>query len=323
VLENLALRQQLGVLRRSVKRPRIEDRDRLLWLLLHRFYTAWDKALAIVSPDTVLHWHREGWRKYWGWRCQRRRRLGRPPIGWDLVVIIRLLAKQNRTWGARRIHDELVPLGHSVGVQTVRRYMPKRRRPGTGQRWKTFLQNELRATAACDFFSVPTATFRNLFVLVVLAHHRRHIQHVAVTAHPTSAWTAAQLEAAFPKGDRPKFLIHDRHKMFRSRTFLTALAHMRITDMPTAPRQCWQNGLCERVIETLRHDCTDHVLALGEQHLEGLLREYVNWYNASRTHFSLGGNAPQPRTREPTPVRRLSVTPVLGGLHHAYRVAAA
>jgi transposase InsO family protein len=277
--------------------------------------------LLFVKPETVIRWHRRGMRYYRG-RKSRPRKPGRPAIAWRLIYLIKRLSKDNVLWGAPHVRAELARLGHDVAQSTVERYMVRHRDPKRGQRWMTFLQNELRATAACDFFSVPTATFRNLFVLVVLAHNRRLIRHVAVTDHPTSAWTAAQLEEAFPQGDRPAYLIHDRHKMFRSKTFLASLARMRITDIPTAPRQCWKNGYCERVIETLRHDCTDHVLALGEQHLDGLLWEYVAWYNNRRTHFSLAGNSPRPRVREPTPARRLIASPVLGGLHHAYRRSA-
>ena len=203
----------------------------------------------------------------------------------------------------------------------MRRYMIRRGNPRTGQSWKTFVRNHMGVTAACDFFSVPTATFRSLFVFVVLSHDRRLIRRVAVTGHPTSAWVVAQLEQAFPEGARPQFLVHDRHKMFRSQTFRAALERMEIIDKATAPRQCWQNAHCERVIETLRHDCTDHFVAWNEPHLERLLREYVAWYNERRTHFSLGGNAPRPRVREPTPAQDVLARPVLGGLHHRYQRA--
>ena len=321
VLENLALRQQLMVQRRSVPRPQLTDGDRLFWQTLARVSSRWKECLAIVQPDTVLRWHRITWTALWR-RKSCRQKPGRPPIGWPLVALIKRLNRENVTWGARRIHDELELLGHKVGVETVRRYMRNPARPHTSQPWKTFIRNHLKVTAACDFFSVPTATFRNLFVFVVLSHDRRLIRHVAVTDHPTSVWVVAQLEDAFAEGERPEFLIHDRHRMFRSATFLAALDRMGVADKPTAPRQCWQNAFCERVIKTLRHDCTDHVIAWNERHLERLLRDYVAWYNAGRTHFSLGGNAPVPRVREPTPAREVRSTPVLGGLHHIYERAA-
>jgi putative transposase len=320
VAENLALRQQLGVLRRTVERPRVTDRDRVFWLAMRRLHAGWEGALTIVSPTTVVKWHRKGWTTYWYWRS--RPKPGRPSIGWPLVRLIKRLSRENRTWGARRIHDELELLGHRVGVETVRRYMLRRPKPWSGQGWKTFLRNHLGGTAACDFFSVPTATFRNLFVFVVLSHNRRRIRHVAVTAHPTSTWVVTQLEQAFPAEERPEFLVHDRDQVFRSTAFRAELQRMGIGDKPTARLQCWMNAYCERVIETLRHDCTDHVIAWNEQHLERLLREYVAWYNAHRTHFALGGNAPVPRVREVTPTAEVVAKSVLGGLHHRYRAVA-
>jgi hypothetical protein len=186
VLENAALRHQLGVLRRSVKRPRLTDADRRFWIVLVRVLPRWRECLLIVKPDTVLRWHRRGWRAYWRWKS-RTRRIGRPAIGWTLVRLIHRLSRENPTWGPARIRNELLLLGHDIGESTVWRYMARRRQPGGGQGWMTFLRNHMRVTAACDFFVVPSAAFRNLFVFVVLSHDRRLIRHVAVTTHPTAA----------------------------------------------------------------------------------------------------------------------------------------
>lgn len=323
LLENLALRQQLGVLRRAVTRPHLTDRDRIFWLILRRLHAGWANLLAVASPETVLRWHRQGWRAFWGWRS-RHVRLGRPEIGWKLMHLIRRLSKENPLWGYRRLHAELLLLGHTVGEQTVRRYMLRRGDPQRGQGWKTFLRNTLGTTAACDFFVVPTLGFQRLFAFVILDHGRRVIRHVAVTAKPSVAWCAVQLRVAFPKDrPRPKHLVHDREKTFRLPGFLSVLADLGIEDkVSPAPRQPWMNGLCERVIGTLRRDCTDHVLVFNEAHLERILRSYVVYYNASRTHLALERNAPIPRAPTSTPIHDLDATPVLGGLHHTYRRAA-
>jgi transposase InsO family protein len=320
VLENLALRQQLGVLRRAVKRPKVTDSDRLLWLMLRRLHAGWSGLLAIVSPDTVLRWHKAGFRALW--RSKSAHRIGRPEIPRKLYCLIRKLSRENPLWGARRIAAELELLGWKVGSSTVNRYMA-RRRPRSGQGWKTFLRNTMGVTAACDFFVVPTVGFRRLFAFVVLEHDRRRIRHVAVTAHPSAAWMAQQVVLAYPEeAGRPVYLVHDRQRCFTSVLFQEHLRELQIEDRTTAPRQCWQNAYCERVIETLRHECTDHVLVLAERQLERLLREYAAYYNASRTHLSLERNAPWPRAREPTPASEFVATPVLGGLHHSYTRAA-
>jgi hypothetical protein len=183
-------------------------------------------------------WHRQGWRRWWRWKS--RRTPGRPAIGWKLVHLIRRLSRENKTWGARRIHDELELLGHKVGVETVRRYMLRAGSPKSGQGWKTFIRNHMGVTAACDFFTLPTATFQRLFVFVVLSHDRRLIRHVAVTDRPSVAWTAAQIAKAFPEEvPRPEYLVHDREKTFGCAGFLEQLEALGIEDKRTAPRQPW------------------------------------------------------------------------------------
>jgi len=321
VLENLALRQQLNVARRSVKRPRLTDADRVFWIGLVRVFPGWRECLCLVKPETVLGWHRKGWRAYWRWKSKARK-AGRPPIGWRLVRLIHRLSRENPTWGAPRIRSELLLLGHDVGESTVARYMARNRHRGRGQSWMTFLRNHLKVTAACDFFTVPTITFRNLYVLVVLSHDRRLIRHVAVTAHPTAEWTARQILEAFPGGEEPKFLLRDNDAIYGD-DFTRLVKAAAIREITTGYRSPWQNPYAERVIGTLRRECTDHLLVLGERHLERALREYVGtFYNLARPHLSLDGNSPLPRTREATPAEVVIATPVLGGLHHTYRRAA-
>jgi putative transposase len=321
VLENAALRQQLNVLRRQVPRPRLGTGDRVFWLVLRRIFPEWRSVLAIASPKTVLRWHRGGFRLLWRWKS--RHKLGRPAIPRKLLCLIWRLQRENPTWGAHRIANELALLGHKVGKSTVGRYMRRKFPTGRGQSWKTFVQNHMNVTAACDFFVVPTLGFRRLFAFVVLSHDRRRIRHIAVTARPSVAWTAAQIRTAFSEpGARPTYLIHDREKTFRCPGFLQALQQLAITDKKTARRQPWMNGYCERVIGTLRRECTDHLIALNERHLERLLRTYAAYYNASRTHMALERNAPLPRAPARAPAGELLATPVLGGLHHTYAAAA-
>jgi transposase InsO family protein len=319
-LENLALRQQLAVLKRKVPHPGPTDRDRRFWLLMRALHDGWKECLHLVQPDTVIRWHRKGWRSYWR-RKSRRRRPGRPAIGYELMFLIKRMQRENPLWGAPRITSELRLLGHDIGQSTVSRYMKETRDPAGAQRWRTFLSNHVKGLAACDFFVVPTVFFQRLFVLVVLSHDRRLIRHVAVTAHPTAEWTARQLCEAFPE-DEPTHLIHDNDGAFRGE-FRRKIEAMGITDVPITPGHWLQNAYCERVIGTLRRECTDHVIALNERHLLGIVREYVEqYYNVVRPHLSLERNAPIARQRETTPATRVKATPVLGELHHRYERAA-
>ena len=316
-LENLALRHQLAVLKRSVPRPRITDSDRRLWIVLRRFLDAWRDALILVQPNTVVRWHRAGFRAYWR-RKSVPRRIGRPPIPMRLVCLIKRLSKENATLGAPHIKDELALLGHDVAVSTVARYKV-RTRPGSAQGWKTFIRNHIHETAACDFFTVPTVRFRVLYVFVVLSLDRRRILHFNVTSNPTAAWTARQLFEAFPGDLRlPRFLMRDRDSIYGWEV-MPALKAMKMRSVVSSPRSPWQNPYAERVIGTLRRECTDHIIPWGEEHLRRVLSEYVRYYNEARTHQGLDGDAPEGRVVERA--REVVGEPVLGGLHHRYRRA--
>jgi transposase InsO family protein len=243
----------------------------------------WRECLLIVRPETVVRWHRRGFRYYWA-RKSRQRTQGRPPIGWKLVHLIRRLSTENVLWGAPAIARELRRLGHEVADSTVAKYMVPRRDPGRGQRWTTFLRNHLGVTAACDFFVVPTLRFSLLYGFVVLSHDRRLIVHVGVTAHPTAEWTARQLVEAFP-GDSevPRFLVRDRDAIYGD-AFARQVKAMGLWQLRTAHKSPWQNGYCERVIGSIRRECLDHMIPLGERHLLLTLRAYADWYNSARTH---------------------------------------
>ena len=274
-LEILALRHQLEVLQRTrPRRLRLAKPDRWLWSLLARIWTGWRTALVIVKPETVIAWHRRGFRLWWVWRSGRRK--GRPTVTADVRRLIRTMARANPRWGAPRIHGELLKLGIDVCQATVAKYMRRQRQPPS-QNWRTFLRNHIGQVVAADFFVVPTATYRLLFVLVLLAHDRRRIRHVAVTAHPTAAWTAQQLREAFPWDEAPRYLIHDRDHAFES---LGTLAKaMGIEEVLTAPRAPWQNAFVERFIGSARRECLDHMIVLNEAGL----RKLMTLYGSSRT----------------------------------------
>ena len=211
-IENLALRQQLAVYKQRVKRPRLRPRDRVFWVWLSRFWSNWQSALVIVQPETVVRWHRQGFKLYWCWKS-RRRKLGRPPIEREIRDLIRRMSRENLTWGAPRIVSELALLGHSVAQQTVAKYMVRNRKPPS-QTWRTFLDNHVPDIAACDFFTVPTATFRVLYVFIVLRHARRQVVHFNVTTNPSAEWTAQQIVNAFPYEEAPRFLLRDRDGIY-------------------------------------------------------------------------------------------------------------
>ncbi len=320
-LENVALRHQLAVLRRSVKRAPIRDSDRVFWILMRRLLVDWQDALVFVKPETVIRWHRKGWRYYWK-RKSKPRTPGRPPISFKLIHLIRRLSKENPLWGAPRIQSELALLGHEIAESTVAKYMVRHSDPKKQQNWRTFLRNHLGVTAACDFFTVPTLTFKTLYCFVVLSHDRRRILHVGVTQHPTEEWTVRQILEAFPgDGSEPRYLIRDRDSIYGS-FFRRHIEAMGIEQVVTGRKCPWQNPYCERVIGSIRRECTDHVIALGERHLLGILREYVAYYHSARTHLSLDRNSPIPRTVALPRQGRIVAEPVLGGLHHRYRRAA-
>jgi putative transposase len=263
-LENLTLRQQIAVLRRSVKRPKVRDRDRIFWVLLSRFWAGWSSALVIVKPEAVIRWHRSGFRLYWRWRS-RKRNVGRPKVEAEIRNLVRRMCRQNPTWGAPRILSELRLLSYDVSESTVAKYMTRRRKPRS-QTWRTFLENHVGETAAVDFFTVPTATFRVLFCFLVLLHDRRRVVHFNVTANPSGPWAAQQVIEAFPFDEAPRFLLRDRDSVYDGR-FRNRIRGMGIEEVFIAPHAPWQNPYVERLIGAIRRDSLDHVIVLDEGHL--------------------------------------------------------
>src|SRR6266403_6236610 len=312
-LENLALRQQLALLRHRSKRPRFGRLARAFWVWLSRRWAGWRKALYVVRPETVIRWHRQGFRAFWTWNS-RRGRTGRPPIGSELAHLIRTVAHANPLWGAPRIHGELLKLGFEVSQRTVARLMPRRPKPPS-QTWRTFLQNHVLDLVSVDFFVVPTATFRVLYVFVVLLQHRRQVVHFNVTDSPTAAWTAQQLVEAFSDDSAPRYLLRDRDGTYGGE-FRRRVNGMGIAGVLTAPRSPWQNPFAERVIGTIRRELLDHVIVLNEGHLRRRLHSYLRYYHGSRTHLALEKDAPEPRAVELPEQGSIVALPQVGGLHH-------
>ena len=291
-LENLALRQQLAAYKRTISRPKLRTLDRVLWVGLARVWTGWRRALVIVSPDTVLRWQRRRFREYWT-QLSRRPTGGRPPVNAEITALVRKMAAANPLWGAPRIHGELLKLGIDVAERTVSRLIPKRC-PEPSQTWRTFLANHVRDLVSIDFFTAPTAGLRVLFILVVLAHHRRRVVHFNVTEHPTAAWTTQQIVDAFPDDSAPSYLLRDRDQVY-GQQFRHRVKGMGIEEVLAAPHSPWQNPFVERLIGSIRRECLNHVLVLGERHLHRVLNRYFIYYHQARTHLALEKDAPDLR----------------------------
>jgi putative transposase len=319
VTENLALRQQLLVLHRSTNRPRLRHRDRLFWIALSQLWRNWRSILVIVKPETVITWHRQGFKCYWRWKS-RAGPVGRPRIDQETRGLIRRMSFENPTWGVPRIQAELHLLGYEVAESTVAKYQVSIRKPPS-QTWKSFLRNHAGQIAAIDFFTVPTVTFDVLYGFVVLLHDRRRVVHFNVTAHPTAVWTAQQLIEGFPEDRAPRFLLRDRDQIY-GEYFRSRVAGMGIEEVVTAARSPWQNPYAERLIGSIRRECLDHVIVFSEGHLRQILREYFDYYHEVRPHQSLQRNSPIPRRVELPSKGKVISIPQVGGLHHRYLRAA-
>jgi putative transposase len=320
-LENVALRHQIAVLQRSVKkRPRLHAADRLLWVWLSRVWADWRSSLVIVKPETVVAWHRKAFRLFWTWKI-RRGKSGRPAVPREVRDLIRRMSKENQGWGAPRVHGELLKLGINIGETSVSKYLVRSRKPPS-QTWRTFLENHVTSLVSVDFFTVPTIRFQVLYVFLVLAHERRRILHFAVTAHPTAEWTAQQLREAFPWESAPRYLLRDRDGIF-GHDFVEQVKSMGIKQVLSAPRSPWQRAYVERVIGTIRRECLDHVIVFNEGSLYRHLRLFLGYYHQTRTHLGLQKDSPEPRTIQPPEAGRVISIPEVGGLHHRYERRAA
>jgi transposase InsO family protein len=328
--EVLFLRKQLALYEeRQIKPRQANSAIRLAMVWLSRWFN-WRSALSIVKPETFVRWHRQGFRWFWRYKSKP----GRPTLPKGLQALIRRMALENPTWGQERIANELLlKLGLKVSPRTVRKYMPDhcvgspgRRRQS--QRWSTFVRNHAKGIIACDFCVAVTATFRVLYVFVVIEHASRRLLHMNVTTHPTAEWVVQQFREAIPADHSYRILIHDRDTIF-SKALDQRVSHMGLRVLKTLVRMPVANSICERVIGTLRRECLDFMIPLNEKHLYSILKEWVGHYNESRPHMSLGPGIP--KTIRPLPVTQqvhrhrvprdqcLAVEPIIGGLHHDYR----
>jgi transposase InsO family protein len=311
--ENAVLRHQLIVLRRRVRgRAQPTNNDRWFLVQMYRWFPSILKVVTIVQPETLVRWHRAGFRRYWRWKSNSRG--GRPRIEIELRALIRQMSTENQLWGAPRIHGELLKLGFSVAQSTVAKYMVKRRGPPS-QGWKTFLRNHAPDIAAMDLFLLPTIGFKLLYGFVIVRIDRRDLVCINVTANPTAEWIARQITEAFPWDGAPRYMIRDRDRIYGA-VVTRRLRAMGIRDKPIAPASPWQNGFAERLIGSIRRECLDHILVLGEAHLRRILNSYADYYNGVRTHRSLHKDAPVFRAVQLTGIVRSR--PILGGLHHHY-----
>jgi transposase InsO family protein len=311
--ENAVLRHQLIVLRRKMcGRVQLATGDRWFFVQLFRWFPSILKVLTIIRPETLVRWHRAGFRRYWRWKS--RSLGGRPQIETELRALIRRMGVENPLWGAPRIHGELLKLGFEVAQSSVAKYMVKRRGPPS-QEWRTFLSNHAPDIAAMDLFVVPTIGFDLLYAFIIVRLQRRDLVWINVTTNPTAEWIARQITEAFPWNEAPRYIIRDRDRIYGA-AVSRRLRAMGIRDKPTAPASPWQNGFAERLIGSIRRECLDHIVVLGEAHLRRILRSYACYYNDIRTHRSLDKDAPTSR-----PVQRTGIInsrAILGGLHHHY-----
>jgi len=311
--ENIALRHQILVLKRKHRgRIRLRGLDRVILGWLSRLGPAVADAIIIVKPETLVRWHRQGFRAFWRWKSGSFG--GRRPIEKELTTLILRMAAENPLWGAPRIHGELLKLWYELAQSTVSNYLRRHPRP-RGQTWKTFIENHREALAAIDLFVVPTIGFKLMYGIVIVHLNRRELVWTNATLHPTAEWIAQQLTEAFPWERAPSNLIRDRDASYGA-IFKRRLSSLGIRDHPTTPRSPWQNGYAERIIGSIRRECLDHTIILGEAHLRRTLKSYAQYYNRTRTHLSLGKDSPIHR---PVQNRGNIIThPHLAGLHHEY-----
>ena len=323
IAENLLLRQQLLVLNRSVKRPRLTPTDRCLLVLLASKLQHWTDALLIVKPETVLRWHRQGFRLFWKRKSRSQSR--EPKLPSETIALIKEMASKNQVWGAERIRGELLKVGVKVAKRTVQRYMRQARPPRPpGQTWGTFLRNHANDIWACDFLQVHDLFFRPLFAFFITELGSRQIVHAGVTRSPTDDWVAQQIREATPFGMAPKYLIRDNDAKYGPH-FEAVVMGSGIEVLKTPFRAPRANAICERLLGSVRRECLDHIFIISEAHLRRVLKAYVEYFNRSRPHQGINQRVPDldESSRQGTNTGgKVVAFPVLGGLHHDYQRAA-
>ena len=331
-LEILALRSQLSIyqqkeLNNKTSKPRVSTAFRQLWVLLSKLLPKWKESLVIVKPETVIGWHKTAFKIFW----KRKSKAGRPRISRATIALIKRIHKENPLLSPEKIYEKLVALNISDAPcpNTISKYIPKSRKTPTDkqiQSWKTFIKAHSKDIWAMDFFTVPTLTFRVLYVFFIISHDRRKIEHFAVTSNPNSAWVCQQIRNATPFGEAPQYLIHDNDSNFTSGEFQTFLKNANIKSKRTGYHSPWQNGICERAVGIIRQELLNHVIPINEKHLNRLLKEYIEkYYNTERTHQGIGCGTPVFKEKPvETKVSEaiLSSEAILEGLYHRYNKAA-
>jgi putative transposase len=316
VAENALLRQQLIVLQRQVNKPKLRPLDRLILVFLASLVTNWRQALLIVKPETLLKWHRAGFKLFWKFKSSAKGR--KPKIAEETILVIKKMASENRLWGAERIQGELLKLNIKVSKRTIQKYMHQAKPPrSTSQNWSTFLKNHSHQIWACDFLPVNDIFFRQIYAFVIMELGSRKIIHVGVTSHSTDEWTAQQLREATPFEQRPKYLIRDNDAKFGSH-FKQVAEGADIEVLKTPIKAPNANANCERLMGTLRRELLDHFLIFNERHLKAVLKEFVEYYNLWRPHQGIGQTTPV-KMLTSCEAGKIVAFPVLGGLHHHYQ----
>ena len=315
ITENALLRQQLIIARRQFKRPRLRRTDRIKLIFLARLSKQWKQAVVLVEPETILRWHRYGFKLFWKYKSRPK---SKPRISQNTVALIRKMASENPLWGAERIRGELLKLGISHAKQTIQRHLTKDRpkRDG-GQRWTTFFENHGHEIWACDFLQLYDVFFQPIFAFFIIEHASRRVVHVAVTRSPTEVWTAQQLREVMPFDKAPRFLIRDRDRKYGQAFDRVAKSSgIKIIETPVKSPQA--NALCERFLGSVRRECLDHVIVLGQRHLRRTLLLYADYFNKNRPHQGLAQKIPDRPLVDTDTNREVVAAPVLGGLHHHY-----
>jgi len=320
IMENIVLRQQVRNFKRENPRPQIRRFDRIFWVWIRCLWSKWKESIIVVKPETVVRWHRIGFRIYWRFISNRYKYRGRKKIDRETRDLIRQMSKENPTWRAPRIHGELLKLGFDISERTVSRYLPKREPDGEKiKKWLAFLNNHRKGIAAMDFFIVPTLFFKRLYCFFIIHHDKRMILHFNVTFHPTAEWVIQQLRNAFSINGIPCYMIFDRDSIFSS-PVKEAIKSFGIEPVRTSFRSPWQNGIAERWIGSCRRELLNHVIILNKNHLYKLLEEYIEYYNKDRTHYSLDKDPPsgRPILKRNSDDDKVIALPRVGGLHQKY-----
>lgn len=318
LIENALLRQQLVILQRQVQKPRFTRSDRLSFLLLASRLRNWKQQLLILKPETLLRWHRQGFKLFWRFKTRTHR--GRPRLSPDLIALVQRIASENPRWGAEGIHGELLKLGIRVAKDTIQTYLRRLRPSSPSQNWNTFLKNHAKDVWACDFLPVIALSFQTVYVFFIIELSSRRVVHFGVTRHPTDTWVAQQLREATPYDQAPRFLIRDNDRKFGSEfTSLAKASGMEVLRTPyRGPRA---NAICERFLGSVRQECLDHMLIVSDRQLYRVIREYASFFNAARPHQGIEQRIPGQlgSSREKKREGKIIAFPVLNGLHHDYR----